>query len=95
MWEIDKDHIKDKDEEGREGVSGETWNDFGGSFDLPKGPKTRFKMYDDDGELYYEGWLHNDDECLNQLAALSYAKRDAGCTTIKVLIEGRWVQEIA
>lgn len=95
MWKITKDHIKDKDEEGREGVTGEIWWDLGGSFDLPKGPKHRFKMYDDDGILYYEGWLHDDDEGLNQLAALNYGMGDAGCTTIKVFVNGEWVQEIA
>jgi len=54
-----------------------------------------FRLYDDDGELYYEGRLHDDDECLNQSAALKYGEGDAGCTTIKVKRAGKgWIQEI-
>ena len=53
-----------------------------------------FKLYDDDGELYYEGRLHDDDECINQMAALRFGEMDAGCTTILVKRKGKWVQEI-
>lgn len=59
----------------------------------------KFKMYDDDGELYYEGELHDDADCMNQSAALRWGESNAGCTTIKVFREGsesgdRWIQEI-
>lgn len=57
-------------------------------------PVIPFRLYDDDGELYYEGVLHDDDECLNQEAALSFGATDAGCTTIKVKRAGVWTQEI-
>lgn len=53
-----------------------------------------FKLYDDDGELYFEGVLDDDDECVNQTAALRWGESDAGCTTIKVKRDGEWVQEI-
>lgn len=53
-----------------------------------------FRMYDDDGELYYEGLLDDDDECVNQIAALRFGEADAGCTTIRVKRNGEWVQEI-
>ena len=55
-----------------------------------------FRLYDDDGELYYGGRLHDDDECENQSAALKWGEGFAGCTTIKVnRQDGKgWVQEI-
>jgi hypothetical protein len=54
-----------------------------------------FRLYDDDGELYYQGRLHDDDECINQAAALRFGEADAGCTRIEVRRDGEWVQEIA
>lgn len=56
--------------------------------------KVDFQLYDDDGELYYEGTCDDDDECENQSAALKWAEGDAGCTTIKVKRGDEWVQEI-
>jgi len=100
MWKIEKDHIG---EEGinRVGTSGEIIN-IGLSIapemvDLPeKGlPLIKFRLYDDDGELYYEGVLHDDNECLNQQAALTYGMIDAGCTTIKVKRGRVWTQDIS
>lgn len=60
--------------------------DWWGWDDLPHLPseKTTFKLYDDDGELYYEGWLHNDDHAIVQQFVLRWAEVDSGCTTIKV-----------
>lgn len=57
-------------------------------------PPVEFRMYDDDGELYYEGVVDDDDECINQSAALRFGEADAGCTTIKVKRDGEWKQEI-
>jgi hypothetical protein len=101
MWEIDKDYINTEEGDiNRVGVTGETANIGFGLImpewiDLPRNaPKVRFRMKDDDGQVYYEGWLHNDDECLNQDAALHYGRADAGCTTIEVKLGGKWVQEI-
>jgi hypothetical protein len=102
MWKIDKDYINTDpgDENSRMGVQGETVNvGFGAIMpewiDLPNdAPVVRFHMKDDDGQVYYGGWLHNDSEALNQDAALSFGKHDAGCTTIEVKIDGKWVQEI-
>lgn len=53
-----------------------------------------FKLYDDDNELYYEGWLIDDDECMTQQFVLDWAKYDSGCTTIKVKKPAGWIQEI-
>lgn len=56
--------------------------------------QVRFRCKDDDGEVYYGGWLLNDHDGLVQYAVLEWAQRDAGCTTIEVKINGKWVQEI-
>jgi hypothetical protein len=58
-------------------------------------PLVRFRLDDDDGELYYSGLLVDDDDAMSQDAALSFGMNDAGCTTIKVCRDGKWVQEIA
>lgn len=60
------------------------WSDFAHAEHFRTSPKTTFKLYDDDGELYYEGWLLNDDECLVQQFVLAWAEADSGCTVIKV-----------
>lgn len=56
--------------------------------------RTEFKLYDDDNELYYTGWLKDDDEALVQQFVLAWAMADSGCTTIKVKVDGEWVQII-
>ena len=66
-----------------------------GTLDVKELPRIKFRTKDDDGEVYYEGWLHDDDECLNQDAALKFAETDAGCTQIEVKRNGKWTQEIA
>lgn len=60
-----------------------------------EGPTIPFKMYDDDGEYCYGGELTDDEECLNQVAALRYGESDYGATRIEVRREGKWIQEIA
>lgn len=53
-----------------------------------------FRLFDDDGELYYEGRLTDDSECENQSAALRFGEADTGCTTILVNRNDVWTQEI-
>jgi hypothetical protein len=64
-----------------------------------EGPTVKFKLFDDDGELYYSGILTDDDECVNQMAALRWGEAEAGAAIIKVLRPSmektEWVQEIA
>lgn len=57
-------------------------------------PTVRFKLFDDDGELYYSGVLSDDDECENQIAALRWGETMAGCAIVKVKRDGEYVQEI-
>lgn len=58
------------------------------------GPPLPFRMYDDDGELCYEGILNNDDAAANQIAALRWGEAMAGCTRIKIKVNGQWKEEI-
>lgn len=46
----------------------------------------KFRLYDDDGELYFEGWSNND----SSFAPLNWALNNYGCTEIKYLNKGRW-----
>ncbi len=77
MWVITKDHISDGADEGV------------GSRYYKKGIRLphRFKMYDDDGELYYEG-LSSDKDVFNPLD--DFGMPNAGCTEIKYLTDGKW-----
>ena len=88
MWKIDRDYISEKDEVSRVGSEGADWAT------LNQGEKIRFRLKDDDGEIYYGGWLLDDEDCINQESALNYGMYDAGCTTIEVKRNGEWVQDI-
>lgn len=57
-------------------------------------PRIPFRLLDDDSEVYYEGWLHDDWNCDNQLAALTWAQYDSGCTQIQVRRGDEWKAEI-
>lgn len=61
---------------------------------VPDGPKMRFRLLDDDNEVYYGGWLLNDDECINQQIILDWAMHDSGAVIIQVKVNNEWVQEI-
>lgn len=50
----------------------------------------RFRMYDDDGYLYYEG-VSDDSETEDGFAPLDdYGMPNAGCTEIRYLRDGKW-----
>jgi len=47
----------------------------------------RFRMLDDDGEIYYEGFLVGGDE----FAPLDdFGEPNAGCTCIQIFEDGQW-----
>ena len=48
-----------------------------------------FRMYDDDGELYYEGVMSEECEGFEPLD--DYGMPNAGCTEIRLLEDGKWV----
>lgn len=103
--EITKDHISaDNPEYNQEGrtFDYDAMCDWWGWHDLPDidgwlpKAQTEFKLYDDDDELYYEGWLLNEDECIVQQFVQKWAESYAGCTTILVYkdAEAGYIQEI-
>ena len=86
MWVITQDKIDNGRNVGR------------GSSDLPPNPqcgkshqlKYRFRLKDDDGEVYYIGYS---DDCESEagFAPLDdFAEGYAGCTTIEYYIDGKW-----
>jgi hypothetical protein len=93
--QIDRDYITEPDDElpSRVGVSWTDtyWPNRQYQYDTKK---KRFRCKDDDGEIYYGGWLLDDGECIAQQLVLEWAMRDAGCTTIEVKIDSEWKQEI-
>lgn len=61
----------------------------------PETADTAFRLYDDDGILYYSGILTDDEFGDAQILALIWGRQDAGCTTIKVSSgDGKWEQVI-
>jgi len=77
-WKITKDHL-----------DGEDTNTFGPrsitpeqESELNSGNGTPFKMYDDDGELYYSGLIIGDFDGFEPLD--DFGMPNAGCTGIKV-----------
>lgn len=90
---------KDSDWENRVGKVFEyeamlVWWGYRDAVTLTPDLKTRFRLKDDDGTIYYTGWLINDDECIVQQFVLAWATADSGCTTIEVKVNRKWVTEI-
>ncbi len=77
MWVITVDHISDGADAGV------------GSKQYKKGMPLlhKFRMYDDDGELYYEG-LSSVKDVFQPLD--DFGTPNAGCTEIKYLTDGKW-----
>ena len=48
----------------------------------------KFRMYDDDGQLYYEGVLYGDHHGFEPLDDFGMA--NAGCTTVKLFENNKW-----
>ena len=84
QWTIDKQHIGDEGAVGKVGPCGAILN----AAEILAHPKAkRFRMYDDDGTLYYEGALVGDDE----FAPLDdFGEPNAGCTRIDIFENGKW-----
>ena len=54
----------------------------------------RFRLLDDDDNVYYGGWLLNDSGCAVQSIVLEWGTYYAGCTTIEVKKNDEWFREI-
>ena len=81
MWYISKDKIDD-------GRAVDAWNGDAESIDTAKQRcKCKFRMSDDDGEIYYYGYS-DDDSDLDPLD--DFGMPNAGCTTIEYYDCGTW-----
>lgn len=83
LWTITADHINtfpDKNDIGAGNYRGDKPNT-----DLP----CRFKLYDDDDILYYEG-RSNDQISQSAFRPLDWSMGNAGCTRIDYLCNGKW-----
>jgi len=98
-WRITKDLIDDGKAIGTEGpqnapntmlaIVRQLEKDPSMANELPKA--TRFRMLDDDGEVYFEGFLYGDNvdlfEPLDDFGMPGY-----GCTSIETMQDGQWVK---
>lgn len=86
LWVITKVHLEDRDDGPTEVGKGN--HDIERANELPY----KFKLYDDDGELYYEGRC-NDRDGEDAFTPLDWAMHYAGCTEIRYLQDsGKWEQ---
>jgi len=89
-WMITKDHICEGEQDGL--ISPTNWC----RVEIVSCPhQQKFKMYDDDGILYYDGIISYDDpELMNSEIDFSplddFGTPNAGCTSIRYLINGSW-----
>ena len=81
-WIITKDHISEPDEKGDVGVAGPRNVTPDELTRLRNGEGQPFRMFDDDGELYYEGrFIEGVDSC--EFDPLDdFGLPNAGCTEI-------------
>lgn len=49
----------------------------------------KFRLLDDDGEVYFEGWS-NDNNSERAFEPLDWAMADSGCTEIQYFNDGKW-----
>jgi hypothetical protein len=102
MWRITKDFIAEAGEPTRVGYSEEHERipviavaaGFQSQPLATEYPLVEFRLRDEDDEVHYEGELHDDPECDNQLAALRFGEADTGACIIEVKRDGQWVMEI-
>ena len=60
---------------------------FGAGRGTP-GEGVRFRLYDDDGNLYYAGVMHTDGSEDEDFAPLEWGRHDSGCTYMKCWEKG-------
>lgn len=89
-WIIDRDYITANSNPCyRVGVQSKRWKD------IDKTNKIRFRCKDDDGIVYYGGWLVENDACDAQDSVLEFTMGDAGCVEVQVKRNGKWETEIS
>jgi hypothetical protein len=101
VWRITKDYLYDQghDEDEKSGVGQSNSRDPGkiDAIKKSKGKVKPFRLYDDDGEVYYAGEMAMTDgsdpyEAENILSPLdNYGMPNAGCTEMKIRTDKGWV----
>ena len=83
-WRITRDLITNGDSDGVVGPGDAPDDSHDGQFTwIP------FKLYDDDGELYYEGEMN--EHCDDFAPLDNFGMPNAGCTRIDVFENGQWM----
>jgi hypothetical protein len=85
-WKITRDHIGEPG--AKAGTNANAVGICGGNCNA-KGEVIKFRMFDDDGELYYTGDLVGGTgfEPLDD-----FGRPNAGCTSISLFQKGQWVR---
>lgn len=86
-FKITKDYINNNGYYSRVGVKTAGWRDEDEEL-------LEFRCLDDDGKIYYEGLLKDNEFCDGQSHVLDFSIYDAGCTIVQVKRNGQWKQEI-
>jgi hypothetical protein len=82
-WIITKDHLGD----GEEGIMGPSWITPDMSARLKAGEGEPFRLFDDDGELYYTGRAI---DCYEGEPLWDFGAPNAGCTYMEEKVDGKW-----
>lgn len=85
-WVITQDHLDNPGDRGKSGPRGPADHL---SIMLMAGHGKDFRMYDDDGELYYSGTIVGDYDGFEPLD--DFGMPNAGCTSIAYKDNGKWV----
>lgn len=103
LAKVDKDYLFDAHEDDVDSKVGTRWtaNEVKLHYHEPfesiqfDEKSSRFRLKDDDGNIYYGGWLFDDRGCALQQLVLEWGAHDSGCTTIEVKNDkGEWVQHL-
>jgi hypothetical protein len=92
-WTITRDHLAD-DNDNEAGVTGPRDAPDALLASLRSGHGKAFRMYDDDGELYYSGrWVSSDDGLTEDAFGPldDFGTPNAGCTEIRYRDGNKWV----
>jgi len=92
-WIIDRDHLSGGDDSDA-GTVGPRFAPDSLLADLKAGKGTLFRLFDDDGELYYSGRIvfADPDEGVGLEPLDDYGAPNAGCTTMHAFERGVWVE---
>lgn len=94
-WVITRDFIASNPQESDAGVIGPSTIPFGITQRLKAGEGKKFRMFDDDGELYYEGLIIGEltEDSGDPLS--DFGDPNAGCTLYKEYENGKWIDVIS